>query len=134
MKRDSMGRALQRPIIHHISTRTALIFIASLDTMLIIRSWEKIHINDILVQTLLALIGGIIIGSTIGMLRYLPVTCTSNSLLLTTWPHPSFSFSTTTADRDSMRFHILSLKDDSLLRSILDGSVDVNRISDERNQ
>lgn len=134
MKRDSMGRALQRPIIHHISTRTALIFITSLDTILIIRSWENIHINDILVQTLLALVGGIIIGSTIGMLRYLPVTCTSNSLLLTTWPHPSFSFSTATADRNSMGFHILSLKDDSLLRSILDGSVDINGISDERSQ
>jgi hypothetical protein len=129
-----MGRALQRPFIHHISTKTALIFISSINTMLIIRSWGKIHINGILIQTFLALAGGIIIGSTIGMLRYLPVTCTCNSLLLTAWPHQSFSFSTMTGDRDSMKFHILSLKDDSLLRSILDGSVDINSISSENNE
>ena len=129
--RDIMGRALQRPLMYHISAKAALVFVSALYASLIFYPRGKIHINEIMAKTFMALAVGIIIGSIFGMMRYLPVACTNNSLLLTTWSHDSFSFSVTRTDRGPMEFHFLSLKNKSLLRSIMDGSVDISNISSE---
>lgn len=129
--RHIMGRALQRPFANQMAGKIAIFFIIGANMQLIVRFGGEVSLDQIILNTIFALIGGIIVGSTVAMLHFLPVNCCPTTFKVTSWPSQTLSFVTLTADDGMMRLHVLHLKDIPFMRSVLNGSTEISSFRKE---
>ena len=90
IKRDEMGRAIERPSVRHIVSNCLMISMTLYITLLL--SFKPLRNSSLLIKVVIFFavsIIGSVIGALLGMLRGLPI---ASSVCLTTWPSEGYTF------------------------------------------
>lgn len=143
--RDEMGRALAKPSVRHVVTNATVVSILLYIVLFV--TFEPLRTasfdRKILIFSLVLMIGSIS-GSTLGMMRGLPIT---SRIYLTTWPSEGFSF---VNDRckmqprtwaklfgggmNSVQIHILQVQRQQGFKELLSGSDILEKIKEPKEQ